>query len=391
MPQGPLQRLNDLVASGRLEPDAAQFAAARALEDLSNHLNRWKPAGNGLFTLFRTNGTPAPNGLYIHGGVGRGKTMLMDMFFEQVPFSPRRRIHFHEFMAEAHDLIAAARNNVEGDPIPFVARRIAEEARLLCFDELHVTDIADAMILGRLFKGLFQHQVVIVCTANLPPPGLYKGGLNRQLFLPFLDLIAERMTVLELAAAKDFRLDKLAGHRLYFAPADETAGKKIRNVFLRLTGQSAGVELELAIKGRKLLVPEAAMGVARFHFSDLCEKPLGASDFLHIAHAFHTVLIEGVPRLTPARRNEARRFVNLIDTLYDNRVCLIVSAEGEPHELYPEGDGAQLFERTASRLIEMRSAAYLASRLNRMPAPAASAGTPGGSMRRETDAQTAQR
>jgi cell division protein ZapE len=391
MPVGPLQRLNDLVASGRLEPDAAQLVAARALEDLSARLDRWKPAGNGLFTLFRTNGTPAPSGLYIHGGVGRGKTMLMDMFFEQVPFSPRRRIHFHEFMAETHDLIAAARSSVEGDPIPFVARHIAEEARLLCFDELHVTDIADAMILGRLFNGLFQHQVVIVCTANLPPSGLYRNGLNRQLFLPFLDLIGERMTVLELAAAKDFRLDKLAGHQLYFTPTDETAGKMIRDAFLRLTGQSAGTALELAIKARKLLVPEAAMGVARFHFSDLCEKPLGASDFLHIAHAFHTVLIEGVPRLAPARRNEARRFVNLIDALYDNRVCLIVSAEAEPRELYPEGDGAQLFERTASRLIEMRSAAYLVSRLSRMPATAASAGAADGSMPRGTDAQTAQR
>jgi cell division protein ZapE len=271
-------------------------------------------------------------------------------------------------MAETHDLIAAARATTEGDPIPAVARRIAERARLLCFDELHVTDIADAMILGRLFNGLFQHQVVIVCTSNVPPAGLYKNGLNRQLFLPFLDLIERHMKVIELAAAKDFRLDKLAGRRLYFTPADENARKEIGAAFGRLTGQSEGQPLELEIKGRKLVVPEAAMGVARFQFSDLCEKPLGARDYLAIAHTFHTVLIEGVPRLPPRLRNEARRFINLIDTLYDNRICVIVSADAEPAELYPAGDGAALFERTVSRLMEMRSAAYLASRPDRKPA-----------------------
>jgi cell division protein ZapE len=387
---GPLHRYRDLIASGRLEADAAQLTAAGALDDLADRLRRWRPAGNGLFTLFRSNGVAAPSGLYICGAVGRGKTMLMDLFFEQVQFRPRRRIHFHEFMAEAHDLIAAARKNKEGDPIPHVARNIAERARLLCFDELHVTDIADAMILGRLFKGLFQHQVVVVATANVPPSELYKGGLNRQLFQPFLDLIAEHMTVFELTAAKDFRLDKLAGHRLYFAPADETAAKQIRAAFERLTGQSEGEPQELQIKGRKLFVPEAAMGVARFRFSDLCERPLGAVDFLHVAHAFHTVLIEGIPRLMPARRNEARRLVNLIDTLYDNRVSVIVSADAEPHELYPEGDGARLFERTASRLTEMRSEAYLLTRLNRVPASSfAAAGTAGTGRPQGLSARTA--
>ena len=223
MPSGPLLRYKDLVASGRLEPDAAQLAAAHALDQLANELRRWKPASSSLLARFRSNGVAPPNGLYVHGAVGRGKTMLMDLFFEEVVFSPRRRLHFHEFMAETHDLIAAARATTEGDPIPAVARRIAKRAQLLCFDELHVTDIADAMILGRLFEGLFQNQVVIVCTSNVPPSGLYRGGLNRQLFLPFLDLIERHMTVIELAAAKDFRLDKLAGRQLYFAPADENA------------------------------------------------------------------------------------------------------------------------------------------------------------------------
>jgi hypothetical protein len=203
---------------------------------------------------------------------------------------------------------------------------------------------------------------------------LYKNGLNRQLFVPFLDLIEERMTVLELAAAKDFRLEKLAGRQLYFTPADSAAHAQIRVAFERLTGVANGTAQQLEVKGRKLHVPEAAMGVARFAFSDLCEKPLGALDYLHLAHTFHTVLIEGIPCLTPSRRNDARRLVNLIDTLYDNRVCLIASAEAEPHKLYPEGDGAALFERTASRLIEMRSEAYLLTRRHREPALSA-AGT----------------
>ncbi len=374
MPSGPLLRYKHLVASGRIEPDAAQLAAASALDELARRLRHWKPAGNGLLARFRSNGTAAPNGLYIHGAVGRGKTMLVDLFFEEVAFSPRRRVHFHEFMAETHDLIAAQRTTTEGDPIPAVARRIAERARLLCFDELHVTDIADAMILGRLFRSLFQHQLVIVCTSNVPPSGLYRDGLNRQLFLPFIDLIEQRMTVIELAAAKDFRLDKLAGRPLYFTPADQKAEAQISAAFERLTGQLEGEPLVLEVKGHKLIVPEAAMGVARFHFSDLCEKPLGTRDYLHIAQTFHTVLIEGVPRLPPRLRNEARRFINLIDTLYDSRVCVIISADAEPAELYPAGDGAVLFERTASRLIEMRSAAYLASRLDRRPAVPAAGG-----------------
>jgi cell division protein ZapE len=233
---------------------------------------------------------------------------------------------------------------------------------LLCFDELHVTDIADAMILGRLFKGLFEERVIVVATSNTSPSDLYRNGLNRQLFLPFVDLIEDNLDVLELAAAKDFRLDKLTGRRLYFTPVDATAHSEMERIWRHLTGGRAGQQTEIEVKGRKVLVPQAAMGVARFRFADLCGKPLGALDYLHIARAFHTLLIECIPVLGPDRRAEARRLIHLIDTLYDHRVGLVVTAEAEPDALYVKGEGADLFKRTASRLIEMRTEAYLAGR-----------------------------
>jgi cell division protein ZapE len=324
-------------------------------------LSAWRPAQSGLAALFRKPTAP-PRGLYIHGSVGRGKTMLMDLFHEEVAFSPKQRSHFHEFMAEVHERIGAARRTLEGDPIPVVAGEVAKNARLLCFDELHVTDIADAMILGRLFRHLFTQGVVVVATSNASPGELYKNGLNRQLFLPFIDLIEDHMDVLELKAAKDFRLDKLAGRPLYFTPADAAARSELDAHWERLTGHHTPAPIELEVKGRRLHVPLAAMGVARFSFSELCERPLGALDFLRIAHAFHTLLVEGIPVLGPSRRDIARRFATLIDTLYDNRVCLIASAEAEPAALYPSGEGAELFQRTASRLMEMRSEAYLSAR-----------------------------
>jgi len=362
-----LARLEARVASGEIELDAAQMRAATHLARLETALQSWKPArGWSLGSLFGAKPARPPLGLYIHGKVGRGKTMLMDLFFASVEFAPKRRIHFHEFMAETHDLIGEARKKVDGDPIPYVAAQLAEKAGLLCFDEFHVTDIADAMILGRLFAGLWEKGVVVVATSNVHPTGLYQNGLNRQLFLPFIDLLMRNMEVIELEAAKDYRLEKLAGQPLYFTPNDDRAKREIRAAFMRLTGVPHGTPTELEVKGRKVAVPEAAGGVARFSFSDLCSKPLGALDYLHIAHAFHTVMIEDIPRLVPARRNEARRLVNLIDTLYDNHVGLIASAEAEPDELYPAGDAAFLFERTASRLIELRSAAYLQDRGNRL-------------------------
>jgi len=366
MLEGPVKRYRDLVAQGGIEPDAAQVAAAEKLDALALELARWRPR-RGLLGFFMGSSQEHPRGLYIHGAVGRGKTMLMDLFYSSIAFEPKRRVHFHAFMADVHDRIAAARKGDSGDPIPAVARQIADVSRLLCFDELHVTDIADAMILGRLFKVLFENQVVVVATSNSPPQELYRNGLNRQLFLPFVDLIEDNMDVLELAAAKDFRLEKLNGERLYFTPADEAARAELDRIWLRMTGRAHGERKDLVVKGRTLRVPQAAMGVARFTFSDLCEKPLGAVDYLHIARNFHTLLLERIPILGPHRRNEARRFINLIDTLYDSRVCLVATADAEPDRLYVAGDGADLFERTVSRLMEMRSETYLLARNNGRP------------------------
>ena len=359
-----LDKYRALVDSGVIAPDPAQSIAAARLDGLTGRLRKWKRR-TGLAALLRGR-EPAPKGLYIFGPVGRGKTMLMDLFFQTTKFKPKRRIHFHEFMAEVHDRIAAARKDVQGDPIPRVAREMAAKSALLCFDEMHVTDIADAMILGRLFKGLFEHQVVVVATSNVPPSELYKNGLNRQLFLPFIDLIQEHMEVEELDAARDFRLEKLAGRPLYFTPVDAKAKAEMDRLWAELTGQHPGAPVELDVKGRTLHVPQASMGVARFTFAELCEKPLGTLDYLHIARRFHTVLIDGIPALKPAQRDVARRFVYLVDTLYDARVSLIASAAAEPAELYPAGDVQFLFERTASRLTEMRSEGYLAGRKDRV-------------------------
>jgi cell division protein ZapE len=359
--------LRDHLRAAGIVLDPAQDAVAARLDALASALASWSPPRAGFLAgLFARRRPAAPRGLYVHGKVGRGKSMLMDAFFERARMEPRRRLHFHEFMAEVHDLIAEARKTVDGDPIPHVAKRIAASARLLCFDELHVTDIADAMILGRLFEGLWSDGVVVVATSNAQPRELYRNGLNRQLFLPFIDLLEAHMEVVDLASETDYRMLKLAGQPLYFTPLGAAADRAMREMFTRLTGLERGEPRALSVKGRSVPVPEAAQGVARFTFADLCAKPLGALDYLHIAHAFHTVLIEDIPCLTPARRNEARRFVNLIDTLYDNRVGLVASAEAEPAELYPEGDGAYLFERTVSRLVEMRSRDYLADRAARL-------------------------
>ncbi|MDX2155604.1 MAG: cell division protein ZapE [Hyphomicrobiaceae bacterium] len=369
MLQGPLETLKARVAAGEMDADPAQLAAAERLGALGDALAAWRSGRRwSLGGLLGGKKVPPPRGLYIHGKVGRGKTMLMDLFFEATRFTPKRRLHFHEFMAETHDRIGAARKRVEGDPIPVVAAEIAQGAGLLCFDELHVTDIADAMILGRLFKGLFERDVAMVATSNVPPSGLYKNGLNRQLFLPSIALIEQNMEVMELVSAKDFRLEKLEGQRLYFTPADAAAQKALSSAFTRLTGLLQGRPTEIDVKGRSLRVPEAARGVARFTFDELCDRPLGSLDYLAIAHRFHTLILSGIPRLVPERRAAARRFINLIDTLYDARVGLIASAEAEPDDLHPAGDESFLFERTASRLIEMRSAAYLESRMERIDA-----------------------
>lgn len=357
-----------LVADGVIEADPAQAAVVARLDELGRALRHWRRRRNGFAALL-SRAEPAPKGLYIFGSVGRGKTMLMDLFFETTTYRYKRRAHFHEFMAEVHDRMAEARKSHPGDPIPQVAAAIADRTAVLCFDEMHITDIADAMIVGRLFKSLFESQVVVVTTSNVHPRELYKNGLNRALFLPFIELIQTHMDVEELQAAKDFRLEKLAGKPLYFTPADDRAKVEMDRLWSELTGGQAGAPLALDVKGRKLRVPLAAMGVARFSFAELCEQPLGTIDYLALAHKFHTILIDGIPVLASAQRDVARRFVNLIDTLYDGRVGLIVSAAAEPDGLYPAGDVHFLFERTVSRLIEMRTETYLAARGERLAAP----------------------
>jgi cell division protein ZapE len=294
--------------------------------------------------------------------------MLMDLFFQYSPVVLKRRAHFHEFMADVHERIYGYRQGIargeiaNGDVIALTASAIFDEAWLLCFDEFHVTDIADAMILGRLFAKLFELGTVVVATSNVAPEDLYKGGLNRALFLPFIAQIADHMDVLRLDARTDFRLEKLAGAKMWLVPADRDADAALDKAWVRMTGNAPCKPRDIPIKGRTLHVPCSAHGVARFSFADLCEKPLAASDYIRLAHDYHTILIDRIPVMDYPERNTAKRFISLIDTLYDNAVKLMVSAEANPVSLYlaDEGNEANEFKRTSSRLIEMGSESYLA-------------------------------
>jgi cell division protein ZapE len=359
-----------LVASGAIEPDAAQAEAADAFAGLERRLAGYKPLRKqGLLgRLFADKDGAPPRGLYVHGEVGRGKTMLMDLFFQHSQVVHKRRAHFHEFMAEVHERIYGYRQNIargeiaDGDVIALTAGSIFDEAWLLCFDEFHVTDIADAMILGRLFSKLFELGTVVVATSNVAPEDLYKGGLNRALFLPFIAQISDHMDVLRLDARTDFRLEKLAGVKMWLVPADRAADAALDQAWARMTGKAPSRPRDISIKGRVLHVPCSADGVARFSFAEICEKPLAASDYLRLAHDYHTLLIDRIPVMDYAERNAAKRFIALIDTLYDNAVKLMASAEAEPVSLYLaiEGHEANEFKRTSSRLIEMSSESYLA-------------------------------
>lgn len=346
------------VAGGDLASDPAQEAAAERLSDLARRLETWRP---GLRSMLYGRVGPGVEGLYLHGAVGRGKSMLMDLFFEAAPTAKKRRAHFHEFMLDVHVRVAALRRTQTSDPLAKVARAIAEENWLLCFDELHVTDIGDAMILGRLFEGLFGHGVVLVATSNRPPEDLYKDGLNRQLFTPFIDLITEKLDVVELDAERDYRLARLEAAPTWFAPADAEAAAALDAVWRRMAGGAREHAETLHVQGRALAAPRVVSGAARFTFADLCARPLGAADYLALARRYHTVFVDDIPRLGPEKRDQAKRFVTLVDALYEAKTKLVAAAAGEPASLYVEGDGAFEFERTASRLMEMRSRDYLAA------------------------------
>ena len=355
--------LDAQVASGKLKPDPDQIGIARRLDRLAAELVQAEAAGAGWGArLFGKKPAVPPRGVYLWGGVGRGKSMLMDLFFAHAKIERKRRVHFHEFMQECHERIHRWRqaNQVSktSEPIRPLARQIADEARLLCFDEFQVHDIADAMILGRLFYALFELDVVVVATSNRPPDDLYKGGLQRELFVPFIGLIKQKLDVLPLDGATDYRLARLGRMAVYHTPIGPASHRALAEAFRALTLGAPGQTEQITVKGRVVQVPRAAEGVAWFGFGDLCDQPLGAGDYLAIARRYHTVILEGIPEMGPESRDKAKRFVTLIDALYERKVNLICSAVGRPELLYPTGDGAFEFQRTVSRLEEMQSAEY---------------------------------
>lgn len=359
---GPVTSAYDrLVAAGELKPDADQKAAAEALDRFGARL---KSGNGGLFKkLF---GKPDPvSGVYMWGGVGRGKSMLMDLAFDNIAVEPKRRTHFHAFMLDVHERLREARKHPDGDPVIRVAAQIGEEVKFLAFDEMMVTNSADAMIMSRLFTALIDEGVAIVTTSNRPPKDLYKDGLNREHFLPFIKLIEERMEVLSLNGPTDYRLDRLQGVKTWLVPNGPEATAALSDAFFRLTDypveDRANVpaeELEVG-GGRTLHVPKSLKGVAVFSFKRLCGEARGAADYLAVARRFHTVILVGIPVMSKAMRNEAARFVTLIDQLYEHRVKLLAAADAQPEGLYPSGDGNFEFQRTVSRLEEMQSADYL--------------------------------
>jgi len=378
------QRYEALVRSGALDRDPAQERLVARLDALEARLReRLRGKSGALNWLFARRADPPPRGLYVWGEVGRGKTRLMDIFFEAAPVEAKRRAHFHDFMLDVHARIHAARLAAKegrgpvGDVIPPIGDQLAREASLLCFDEFHVTDIADAMILGRLFERLFAAGVIVVATSNVPPPQLYRDGLNRSLFLPFIAMLQERMEVVRLDARTDFRREKLGDGRMWLTPADDAARAALDAAFLALAGEQ-GRPASLSVQGRTVEIPHAAHGVARASFDELCGRPLGAADYLAIARRFHTLILDAVPALDDRRRNEARRFMTLVDALYEHHVKLLASAAAEPDRIWQGAEGYETFgfARTASRLVEMGSDEWL-SRPHGRPDSAASGATTG--------------
>jgi len=364
--EGPMPRYRQLVRSGEIQADPAQRAAVEKLQLLHMRLGDYDPATGKQVALGwlgfgrkAAKADKALTGLYLYGGVGRGKSMLMDLFFASAPVRAKRRVHFHAFMQEVHAGIHAARKTHSQDPILPVADAIARSAVLLCFDELQVSDITDAMILGRLFEALFARHVVVVATSNRPPDDLYKDGLNREVFLPFIQMLRDRVDLVELDTLVDYRQSLDKGSASYFSPLDANAQAAMDAAWRREIDGEDATPLTLSIHGRRIRISEATEDTGRASFGALCETPLGASDYLAIAERFGTFFIDDIPRLQWSQNNEAKRFVTLIDAFYEARVRLYCSAETEPQKIYTEGKGAFEFDRTASRLVEMQSAAWM--------------------------------
>ncbi|WP_419908040.1 cell division protein ZapE [Hoeflea sp.] len=367
------ERYRALVESGEIESDDAQVTLARALDRVLAEIGerRLTNKSSHLGWLFarRQKKLPSIRGLYIHGAVGRGKTMLMDLFFELIVAQRKRRVHFHDFMADVHERIYAHRQALkrgetkQEDPIPPVAAQLIEEAWVLCFDEFSVTDIADAMILSRLFEQLFKRGCVLVATSNVEPDDLYHNGLNRQLFLPFIELLKTRVDIFSLDARTDYRLEKLQQLPVYLTPINNETKIAMAKAWREMTVGHIAHPNTISVKGREIEIPLEAAGIARFTFDELCARPLAASDYHIIAHRYHTVFLENIPVMDEDRRNEAKRFINLVDMLYDAGTRLIISAAAAPEDLYVGKRGSESFEfaRTASRLFEMQSADYLAA------------------------------
>lgn len=363
------------VEKGDLLADAQQMAAAERLDALALALSaaaRAPAVSPGTGWLKRLVGgrpapAPTPRGLYIHGDVGRGKSMLMDLFFASVEIEAKRRVHFHEFMLEVQRRLTALRGEDAEQPLQRVAREIARETRLLCFDEFHVVNIADAMILARLFEGLFAGGLVVVATSNWPPQRLYENGLNRDRFLPFIDLLMSKVDVVSLNGPFDYRLKKIPDLPIFLSPLGPATDAKVADIFATLADGHPPAPLELHVGSRVLDVARAAGAVAAFAFRELCDRALGAADYLALTERFAAIVIENVPLLSPARRNEARRLMTLVDALYERKVVLIMSMAALPAELYPEGEGAFEFQRTVSRLMEMQSSDYLEAAQQRHP------------------------